>query len=311
MNFSKLYYITKWYSKKLVTKVTKRNFKLEKYENTKWLPIDEANKRIETAIRDGIPFMAGRFGANELNITWRADENNTKWEIPIKKTFFHLQQGAGFFPDDEAAALRFVKLMKKSTEEVDLLAVWNQPMEDYMIRKWAKNELEVCSMRGIEPFFSSVPWTAALKGKKVLVIHPFSETIKNQYENHELLFANKELLPKFELIVEKAVQTIAGNRDVRFNTWFDALDYMYEQAMSVEFDVAVLGCGAYGFPLAARIKKAGKIAIHMGGATQLLFGIKGKRWEAIPEYAKMFNEYWVRANEQPKNANTVEDGCYW
>ena len=47
------------------------------------------------------------------------------------------------------------------------------------------------------------------------------------------------------------------------------------------FDVAIIGCGAYGMPLAAMLKQAGKQAIHLGGATQLLFGIKGKRWEEI------------------------------
>ena len=113
----------------------------------------------------------------------------------------------------------------------------------------------------------------------------------------------------------KAIQTLCGEKDERFGTWFDALDYMYKEAMKIDFDIAIIGCGAYGMPLAAMLKKAGKQAIHLGGATQLLFGIKGRRWEENypSKIATFFNEYWVypAESEKPKNASTVEMGCYW
>ena len=83
------------------------------------------------------------------------------------------------------------------------------------------------------------------------------------------------------------------------------------------------GCGAYGFPLAAHAKRKGKKAVHLGGALQLLFGIKGKRWE-VAEYAKnwglpkdaylsLFNESWVRPSQKEMvlNASKIEGGCYW
>ena len=109
------------------------------------------------------------------------------------------------------------------------------------------------------------------------------------------------------------MQTIAGEKDDRFATWFDALDYMYEEAMKIDFDVAILGCGAYGFPLAARLKAAGKQAIHMGGVTQILFGIKGKRWVENPRAQLKFNDAWVfpKASETPARSGDVEGGCYW
>jgi hypothetical protein len=62
----------------------------------------------------------------------------------------------------------------------------------------------------------------------------------------------------------------------------------------------------------------------MGGSLQLLFGIKGKRWEdpdygvkewGIPYnfYPALMNEYWTRPlnTEKPKTANDVEGACYW
>ena len=76
-----------------------------------------------------------------------------------------------------------------------------------------------------------------------------------------------------------------------------------------DFDVALIGCGAYGFPLAAYVKRLGKQAIHVGGPLQLYFGIKGKRWDN----SGLYNEYWISPsdNERPKNLNKVEGGCYW
>ena len=40
---------------------------------------------------------------------------------------------------------------------------------------------------------------------------------------------------------------------------------MSEEIAKIDFDIALIACGAYGFPLASRIKNMGKIAIHCGG----------------------------------------------
>jgi hypothetical protein len=57
----------------------------------------------------------------------------------------------------------------------------------------------------------------------------------------------------------------------------------------------------------------GKKGIHLGGATQILFGIRGKRWDDDPFFQKLFNDYWVRPHptEVPGNFQVVEGGCYW
>jgi hypothetical protein len=168
----------------------------------------------------------------------------------------------------------------------------------------------------LNPYFSNIPWTKALEGKNVLVVHPFSKSIEEQYLKRELLFA-KDILPKFNLKTIKAVQTVAGNKS-EFKTWFDALDYMKNEIDKVEFDICLIGCGAYGFPLAAHVKRSGKKAVHLGGSLQLLFGIKGKRWEnpnynSIYNYSSLMNEHWVRPceEEKPHNTERVEGATYW
>ena len=62
----------------------------------------------------------------------------------------------------------------------------------------------------IEPFFAKHPWTRVLKGKKVLVIHPFAPLIEKQYLVRNKLFSNPEMLPDFNLRTVQAVQSIGG-----------------------------------------------------------------------------------------------------
>ncbi len=126
------------------------------------------------------------------------------------------------------------------------------------------------------------------------------------------LFKNN-CLPTFEQIsFIKAVQSSA-NEKTNFNTWIEALNFMKEEIDKVDFDVAILGCGAYAMPLGSYIKDKGKIAIVMAGVTQLLFGIRGTRWDSQIQYTNLYNDLWVKPseNETPKNKTVVEGGSYW
>jgi hypothetical protein len=159
-------------------------------------------------------------------------------------------------------------------------------------------------------YLAEFPWTKALEGKKILIIHPFASTIQEQYKKREYIWKNRETLPNFDLQTIQAIQSLGGNNP-NFPSWFDALEYMKSEIEKTDFEICLLGCGAYGFPLAAHVKRLGKKAVHIGGALQLLFGIKGKRWDK--DFANIYNEYWVRPNEseKPQNADSVEGGCYW
>ena len=68
---------------------------------------------------------------------------------------------------------------------------------------------------------------------------------------------------------------------------------------------------AYGFQLASKVKRMGKIAVHMGGSLQTLFGIKGVRWNK--NEAQLYNDAWVYPSEAetPKGYEKVENGAYW
>lgn len=261
-----------------------------------------------------VPFFVGRYGSSEL-LVMRNVEFDYKKKIPL--SIEQLCQWSGFFPSNSKYGIKFVDIMKEASAECDIFGVWFNQFEEYFIKKYSNLNTKYSYLFSLEPWvYPQDPWTKHLKGKKVLVIHPFSETIQSQYQKREKIFPNTDILPEFELKTLKAVQTLAGNKDERFSTWFDALDWMYQEAMKIDFDVAIIGCGAYGFPLAGKLKQGGKQAIHLAGATQILFGIKGKRWNSNPafEYVrKWYNDDWVypEKRETPEQAQKVENGCYW
>lgn len=130
-------------------------------------------------------------------------------------------------------------------------------------------------------------------------------------------------MPQFQLTTIKAIQSL-GDENTDFKDWFEALDYMKAEIDKVDYDICLIGCGAYGFHLAAHVKRSGKKGFHYGGSLQLLFGIKGKRWEdpnyGVKEwgishgfYSNLMNDNWIRPGDlnKPKNAQKVEDACYW
>lgn len=162
----------------------------------------------------------------------------------------------------------------------------------------------------LEPYRHKFPWTQVLEGKKVLVIHPFEASISQQYAKRKRLFQNRNTLPKFELTIMKAVQSLGGCSE--FKTWFDALESMKAGIDASDFDIALIGAGAYGLPLGAHVKSIGKKAVHLGGALQTLFGIYGKRHLTKGD-TSLINDYWIRPLDcdRIENYKTVEDGCYW
>lgn len=291
------------------------------------LSLEDTNQHICMLIKERNPFWVGRMGFIEMNMLRQAIEHRMISLIDHRQSALNqLYVNAGFFPNDMESAEKYVDLVLQDADGIDMQGYWGLYMEDYVHTKYQKQTI-VTGLSWLEPWRVSCdeqrgirPWTAELKGKKVLVVHPFAKSIERQYEkNRKKIFMNKykaeEILPEFDLITLKAVQTIGDEKDGRFGSWFEALEWMKDQCRNTDFDIAIVGCGAYGFNLSAEIKRMGKQVIHLGGATQVLFGIRGRRWET--EYndllGDVMNEYWIRPleEEKPKSFRHIERGCYW
>jgi hypothetical protein len=273
-----------------------------------YYPNGEGNVKIKELLLSGNPAMITRYGNTELDTIDR---------FLLQPVYFGKKKQAevlcissGFFPNDKKLIPRFVDLYAASARHIDILACWNSfhgwTAEEKLIKNWSSNATLI-NLASLEAWWYLDPWSECLRNKKVLVIHPFEKSIRYQYENNrEKLFLNPKVLPLFQsLQIIRPPQGVGMSSTDGYDTWFDAYDALCKKIEAADFDIAIIGAGAYGLPLAAFVKTQGKQAVHMGGTTQQLFGIKGKRWES-PNNSyqhRLYNSCWKRPypEEMPKN----------
>lgn len=285
-----------------------------------------ASDAIRDAIEKDVPCMVCRFGDNELKAMVRYLEIIDGHSFLVKALkyvrneigpfwwdeclCYKMENNAGLFPGNADMLRRFGIRMLEDIKQIDILGSW-RPGE-VRLRQFFP-DASIVRLQDLEPYYHAHPWSEALAGKTVLVVHPFAESIRKQYENvREKLFSNPKVLPDFRLVTLKAVQSAAQN-ETGYSDWMEALEWMCDRISKEKFDVAIIGAGAYGMPLAAHVKRIGKKAIHLGGATQILFGIKGRRWDDNPFFKQFYNKCWIRPSEKerPANSKNIESGCYW
>lgn len=300
--------------------------KFHKFYGTKHEKKPFLNQILKDKINSNEPFMLARFGGVELraalnvyhlnnrnnvlldSLSYLINQKTIFWEL-TNKNMEMIKNNAGFFPNDYHHISLFQEKLFEDAKLLDILGV-SVGLEHQV--PTIPDNIDFSYIRDLEPWWFNDPWTSSLKGKKVLVIYPLDELIKSQYVKRDLLFEDSNILPDFDLKVYKPVQSIAEN-STEFSTWFDALDKMRDDISKIDFDVAIIGAGAYGFSLAAEIKKMGKQSIQLGGITQWMFGIMGQRWMQWDHYKKLTNEHWVypREIDKPKGFEKIENGCYW
>lgn len=150
----------------------------------------------------------------------------------------------------------------------------------------------------------------------------FAKSLTQQISRISKIWSNLEeksgqiLIPestKFELV--KFPHGFDPEIQEKYGSWQKIMEKIISEIEDKNFDVALLGCGGYSLLLAAQIKKMGKSAIHLGGATQILFGIRGSRWENKTWFRENINDYWTHPLIEDKPGETAmkncENGCYW
>jgi hypothetical protein len=264
-----------------------------------------ASDLIKAKLLSDAPCMIARMGKSELDVVlpywyrmtqgaaanaWRfvSGRQGPFWWDP--KVRDGIRTLSGVFPTSNDDLTKFSRRMLDDLALVDVLGTW-LPEEGELAPQL--RSAEIIRLADIEPYYHADPWSSALAGRTVLVVHPFERSIREQYQKRHLLFSDPRVLPDFTLKTLKAVQSSRGHES-DFGSWFEALDWMCARIADTAFDVAMIGAGAYGLPLAAFVKRLGRKAVHIGGATQILFGIRGRRWDEWPFFQKLYNEHWTR-----------------
>lgn len=293
--------------KKLYNRVKGEFIRKKEYGKKVIMAAENGNNYILNKLETNEPFFVTRLGATELEVISYYLYKNNNYDSKIK---LKAHKHAGIFPETNNELNKFSEEYLSGISAADMIGVWFNNNEGRVINEYNDKSLLV-ELRALEPYYWNDPWSRMLEGKKVLVIHPFKESIEEQYNKRDSIFSNNVLVD-FDLQVLKSVQSMKGN-DVEHDNWTEALNSMKYEISTRDFDIAIIGAGAYGLPLGAYIKSLGKQAIHIGGATQILFGIKGARWDNHEYISKLYNKSWTRPklDEVYQGAEKVEDGCYW
>ncbi len=307
--------ITKKYKRKIIDEVYRRRFgRFESSVTQKMISDLKTNSLIADMLKSDKPFLVGRLGWIECQICWnftRASFFNKGHSHTIAKS---ASNNAGISSLGDKSFDRFSTIYLSAIPFADLIGAWEVKGMFPLLHTFGSPALQYTTLPALDPWHAflagELAWTLSLEGKSVLVVHPFAQSIQKQYARRTEIKSIKDMMPEFELSTLIPPVTFAGQDNGK--TWVANLQSLTSEVAGVKFDVAIVGCGAYGLPLAAFIKQMGRQAIHLGGATQLLFGIRGNRWDSR-EYSSVMDESWVRPqqDERPKGAATVEDACYW
>lgn len=274
--------------------------------NNEIKPAILGNDHIRELLKSNKPFMAGKLGNTEKKIIkFRHNgiqDNTLSTEAPFS---------AGVTPPTNEIFDFFCDVYIDAIKNMDIFGS-SLGWDDFEIINKYNSNYHYYGMRCLEAIYWDDPWSKELENKNVLVIHPFTESIKKQYAIKDKLFKNKKMLPEFNLLTYRAKQTNAGGMGDGLD-YKTALNIMIEDIKKIDFDIALIGAGGHGLPLANTVKSMDKQAVTVGGGLQLLFGIKGGRWDNHEDISKLFNEYWIRPSqeERPINIYECEGACYW
>jgi hypothetical protein len=279
---------------------------------------------IEKCIAENKHFVMPRITGIENEFSYYIHSKGDTIDIPfLQRTLPIMKRNAGILIQSETSvkeyANRYIDVFKNSTAYFGW-EKWGGMYEaypnsnNYIMDTICGPSKEFIWASILDPFIAIhyKPWTHALKGKKILIISAFVESIQSKIPVREKIYG-VDLFPECTFTFLKPPQTQGENPS---RDWIEEFaEFMAKVDGVGEFDVALVAAGGYGNLICGEIYKRGRSAIYVGGVLQMYFGIIGKRWEnGDPDIFKLYqNEYWTRPmeTEKPVGHEMIEGSCYW
>lgn len=260
----------------------------------------------------------GKIGTTELQALEFADRwvrpawpSSLSWRRQARRLFVD----SGVFPADRDQFDAFIRIYRESLRNLDGVCLWQddpfwRAYEEKVVRRW-------CLQASPIPLECLTPFAVLGEIAKArwLVVSPFAKTMQQQCRNLPKIFRDfpwsGQLAEVHRTCQFLRCPLFSYLERSPFGSWSEGLEKLGTEIQRMEFDVALVGAGAWSIPLLAVVRKIGRKGIHLGGATQIAFGIKGRRWD---EYWGMhYNEFWIRPSpeETPAGYKQKENGCYW
>ena len=301
-------------------------------------------KIVRCMLLSGRPFLLGRPGGVEVMaaMDWLHGRG-------VSATTMHrLHFNAGVKVPTVAAANEFARAHFQALNASDLVVRWGlkrgqiwQPNKDdgsggigggdALLAASGHWPRWVCTHLVLEPWeayrLKIESWTTALRGRTVLIVSAFNETIRSQLHKFHSMDpiwgeAAPALLPRSARIKLVRPPLNLANAASGDATWHDSLATLIRDVEAVgSFDLALVACGGIGMNLAVHIRhEMRRSAMYVGGVLQLYFGVWGTRWGdtalsgTLPfQMHNKHAENWTRPSdaEKPPSAKGLEKGAYW
>ena len=303
--------------------------------------IDWGAEAVRDAFKADTPAFIGRNGTVELEalffwFTHRAVGGGAgsplkPWPQRLLDT---MSRNAGVWPATEASMDAWAAAYSKALGDLDGLAAgWFAPFRqtEAALLQYFAAQAFTTPLRSLEPYYVSPDrrWTGALVGKRVTVVTSFAESVRAQVDKFRAAKRVWAAVAEPETILPptttwNTVRTYyapaVAQGDLATSwpagsvpDWQAAVAWTVARVMVTTPDVAIVGCGGLGMLIGAELKRRGVSVIVLGGATQVLFGIKGQRWASHDVISGFWNDDWVwpGPGETPVGAGSIEGACYW
>lgn len=268
--------------------------------------MNKINEIIKEAISQNSPLSFGKMGNVEAAHILTHLQNRPSL---IGNQLF---VNAGIYVDSLDNFTDWCETYLSAVKSLDCILQWCPNKEDLEIIENHWNGQEIFhSFQELEPFsLGKDGWHYNLANKRVLCVSPFPDTVRNQAQKFDKIWTGASI---GEIITVKSLYSEALTGESP-KPWRDKLEGLLGQIDDLDFDFATVGCGGFSLMVCDHIKKMGKPCVHLGGGNQILYGIRGKRWDSgFKEYNWYGTEHWTRplGYETPVDQHMVEGGCYW
>jgi hypothetical protein len=283
---------------------------------------------IGSAVRDETGYAAGKIGVSEL--AWllypllvesgAAHRQLRAFEVTLK---LKATAQSGLFPAEPAFYREFAEFYGEQLRQSDCIGVVPASFATTaeVVRRYRLGA-DLLPYKDQEPDRStpaddSSCYLPHLAGKRVLIVTPFAEILRERAtkETFEAVWA-KTGKRWFEPAAVDAIEFpygFARTTQQQYGTCLDLLDVITGRMAEHDFDVALIGAGALGIPLAAAARARGKVGISLGGALQVIFGVLGERWRERESWQRRYiTDAWIDmpAEYRPEPSEMPPDG-YW
>jgi hypothetical protein len=255
--------------------------------------------------------LIGRVGASEMKIVNRYLLRQRLPFVPYTDAMRkEIRLNSGFCPVSDDDLDRFASFYLDCASDTDIFCAWFIPGEARVIERSGCKTVTV--LPALEPFRHESPWSLKLKGRTVLVVSPFIETFRQQTARLNDIWGY-DLFPDVEFKFVRFPHSQALRDEGPTRPWFDIVEEKQAEIAEISFDVGFVGAGAATLPLARHMKRIGRTGFAIGGALQLFFGVRGRRWDIDSNFQPYFNQHWVRPlpSETPPKFKSNESGAYW